>query len=307
MKAIFYIEAPFQLLSAYEAISYFSIKKYKILIRFSGIESNDMQLIKLIDLLNINNNNLEYVTINVQNRNFLDYLKSFLLILSGYIHQYKYKYIFIGNLDSKILKQVVKLVKQEKIILLDDGIKSIIFQKSFTKKYNFNLFTMLTDLKAIGAQKVDYNNFNQIKKMSTSIEYSNDVLFIGSKLSEIGIVTEEYYLKYIKRIAHYYSDSNILYITHRGESKEKLIKIKSINNIEIVSLDYPLELYPLYNHTLPLNIASFYSAALISLLKLYPKTDVKSFFIKNPLCYKREVTEAYNYIEKYIEVYTLDV
>jgi hypothetical protein len=306
-NSLFYIEAPFQLLSAYEAIGDYNLKQYKIIVRLSGVKNNDNQILNLVKILFEDDSRIEYIFIKITNRRIIDYLKIVFLIIKSYTIQYKYQYIFIGNLESKILAKIVRIINKEKVILLDDGIKSITFQNNFSNKYYYNLYTMLDKLKTIEKQKIVYNKFSRLQLMIKGIEKREDILFIGSKLSEAGIVTEEYYINMIKKISLKYSKKNILYITHRGEMIDKLNKLSQCNNIKIIQLDYPIEFFPIYYNYLPSMVISFYSAALISLYKIYPTIKIESYLLKNiDKFFVEDIYNSYKYIEQYIEVIKID-
>ena len=50
-KSIFFVEAPFQVLSAYEAIPFFSLEDYSLVVRLSGEKANDIQLKQIVNFL----------------------------------------------------------------------------------------------------------------------------------------------------------------------------------------------------------------------------------------------------------------
>lgn len=307
MKGLFFIEAPFQLLSAFEAIEDYQLSDYKIIIRLSNIRNNDVQLKTLVNILFQDNQKIVFHTINVHNRNLKDYLLTFYLLIYSFIFQAKYNHIFIGNLDSGILSLIVKAIKRSKIVLLDDGIKSITFQKTFNKTYKFNLYTMLQGLSPLPNQIIKYNHFIKFKRLLKNIIYKDEIFLIGSKLSESGIISEDYYLKSVEEIAKRHNKYPIKYIIHRGEDPKKLKKISLIQNINIMQLDYPIEFFPIYNKYSPIMIISFYSASLISLKKLYPKINALSYKINyTNIDYRDKIDQVYQYISQYIDVIDLD-
>jgi len=307
-KSLFLIEAPFQLLSAYEAIYDYDINQYTIIIRLSNIENNDLQLKKLVNILFKNDEQVKYISLSAKNKSFLEYLKSLYYIICFSIYQIKYSKIFFGNLESGFLSKIIKLTKHNKIILLDDGIKSIIFQNKFSENMFYNLYTMVDDLKYIPNQEIVVNRFNRLHKLLKSVHYTDDIMFIGSKLSEVNIIEESYYIALIKEISKQYEGEIIKYVQHRGENKEKLLKIAQINNIEVIKLEYPLEFYPLYSSLLPKTIVSFYSAALISMRKLYPESTMIAYkFDFTTYEQKENIEKAYEYLTKHMKVVELNV
>jgi len=303
MKSLFFIESPLQLLNACEAVEKYSITDYKIIARLSNMLQNDEQIKFVIDKLNIKN--IEFITISTKDRRFKDYVKLF---------YYKYIYkipkdidtIFIGNYDSSFLNLIMKNVNKEKIILLDDGAKTIDIQKKFTDTKNYNLFTMY-DLKTYKNQTIVKNDFTSLQsKIEKLNKNKNKILFLGLKLSEIGIVTEEYYVEQLIKIAQFYATKEIIYVSHRGESKTKLDKLNMFKNIQVVQLDYPVELYGLYNDEIPYNVASFYSTALLTMKNIY-NIEAHSFrFDYSHSKYKIAIDNVYSYYEKYFEVKNLN-
>jgi hypothetical protein len=298
MKSLLFIESPLQLLNAFEAIEKFQLKDYSTIIRLSNIEKNDKQMKFLVDKLDIKN--VLYITINIKNRTIIDYMKIFFYRVK-YIFA-KLDQIFIGNYDSGFLQFIMKQFNQNNIVLLDDGAKSIDIQKKFTEQSNYNLFTMY-NFKPFNSQILYKNNYRALKmKLNDLIIDADTIMFLGLKLCEIGIITEDYYIEKIKQIAYLYSDYKILYISHREEKKSKLEKIRNISNIIVKELDYPIELYGLYEDVIPYKVASFYSTALYTMKNIY-NIEAESFvFDYSQSEYKDLIDNVYNYYNKYILV-----
>jgi len=303
VKAIFFIESPLQLLNAYEAKSFFEVQEYIYYIRFSGLVNNDKQLLNLIKVLDLKN--IERITINTTSRSIKDYIT---LLYYKYIYKVPSSFdkVFIGNFDSGFFNLIIKKINKSKIILLDDGAKSIDIQKNFSEENYYNLFTMY-NLKIFSQQKVFKNSYNQLQKNLKNITRNkNKILFLGLKLSEIGIVTEEYYLQQIQKIVNNYGEKELIYISHRGENRNKIDKIIAIQNIKVLELDYPVELYGLYNEEIPYKVASFYSTALYTMKNIY-NIEAESFmFDFSHSKYKTTIANVYSYYEKYFEVIDLN-
>jgi hypothetical protein len=288
-KAIFFIEAPFQLISVYEAIFTFSLEKsYVLMVRMSGNEENDSQLRKVVSLLFNCKEKIHYIYIKNQNKTFKDYLKIVYYVLKLSITQIKYNYVFIGNIESGFLSLLVKFVNRDKIFLLDDGVKNLINQNNFSNADNYNMFTMLTTIKPLIGQSIKYNSFKNIKNITFPKTLSSKLdkeitLFLGSKIVELDVISKSSYLEYLQYVLDDSKEDLMIYIPHRGEKLDKLkdIKIK-YSNFYIQHLDLPIELYQLDD--LPIkSILSFYSAALISLKLKYP--DKKIYYL--PFKYKK--------------------
>jgi len=307
MKALFFIEAPFQLLSAYEAISVYGVTKYKIFIRLSGKKNNDLQIIKLSETLFKNKLNIKYFCIKADKKSFLDLLVLIYIKINYIFINYKYDYIFIGNYDSKVLKIIINSIKKDRLILLDDGIKNILFQNNFNNNNNFNMFTMLTSIKPYLTQNIKYNFFLKFKNIlkTVNIEMSDMVLFIGVDISESGIISEKQYLYFVEMLSRKYK--NIIYIPHRAEFELKVNLINTFSNILVENINYPIELYPYYKQSIPTHILSFYSGALVSMNCLYPEIDITSYkFDYKNSSNTINLESVYNLLENYVKVVEID-
>lgn len=301
MVNLYLIESPFQLLCAFEAIGKFESEENEVWIRYSKKIKNDKQLKFILNKLQDTEAcKIKEVTISSVNRNMTDYFKIILCKLYLATNLFKYQKIFIGNFDSKFINAVVSFNK--KVILLDDGAKTINIQSAFTNDKNYDWFTMY-DLKPFKNQALYLNRFPKIRKLLSDIITRDDtVLFIGAKLSECGIISDSYNIELISKISERYSDCKIEYVPHRGDSSEKLSKLNDIPNLEILNIDYPIELWGLYNTSLPELVVSFYSTALISLNKIY-KTPAFAFkFNYDKAPNKTAINSIYEYFSKYITV-----
>lgn len=302
-RSIFFIEAPFQLLSAIEAMTYFDIVNYVFIIRLSNNEKNDNQLKRMIVEFKIDDKNINYILIEGKNKHFIDYIKIIYFILTYFLKNLKYEYIFIGNFDSALLYPLARLSKRNKIILLDDGIKNILIQDKFNDNYNYDLFTMLIDLKKYKNQKIHINDFKNFKNnLSNNLDKKQEILFIGTDLSEAKLISENDYVSLIENLANK-NEQKIVYIPHRSEIYSKLEKIKQIKNIKIEYINYPIEFYFYYNNFYMGNVISFYTGALVSLKIIYEFYDIKF------ICYKltnnpSNLDNVYKYLENYVEVKT---
>jgi hypothetical protein len=303
MINLFFIESPLQLLNAYEAINSFNITKYKIVIRLSGEKLNDIQIKNIINHLDIKN--VTYISINTKNRTIFDYIK---IMMSTVRYLFtNVDNVFIGNYDSRFLNLIMKQFNRKKIILLDDGSKTISIQNKFVEKNKYyDMFTMY-DIEPILNQHIYKNDYNSIRSLCQSREKNNqDILFLGMKLSEIGIITEEYYLKLISKISRYYKDKNIIYIPHRGESNSKISLVKNYKNIVIKYIEYPVELYGLYEDTIPGKVVSFYSTALLTIKNIYKIEAECLNFNYSKSMYKDDIDSIYNYYIDYLKVLDTD-
>jgi len=303
-KGLFIVEAPFQLVSAYEAIKAYKLTDYQIHIRLS--QNNNMQLKNVAKILfEKDEKKISYFYIENKNRQWKDYLTAIRYYLYSFFYRFFYHYIFIGNYESRFLYPIVKMVGKNKIVLLDDGIKGFLIYNNFSDNFSYNMFTMLNTLKPFHNQIILYNQFNRLKsfhKKNLLSKYQNDnIIFLGSKLSEASIISSDYYIKMMGKVLSIYQNFNIIYIPHRGENIQKLDNLqKDFNNFTIKEIDFPVELYILMENSIPKEVLSFYSAALLSVKSIYPEIIVKAILFDYSLSkFKNSIDLAYQNLKNY--------
>ncbi|MEL0659749.1 hypothetical protein V6255_11430 [Psychromonas arctica] len=304
-KDFLFIESPLQLLNAYEAVNYFKLSSYRIIIRLSGKKNNDNQLLHLIAFLQIKE--FEIININAKEKNFIDFCKIFFFICKYTCNSLISDRIFLGNFGAGFFSILLKIYNKNKVILLDDGSKTLSIQRSFSNINYYTLFSLYS-LRPIKNQRIYKNRYSMTLNMLNDLDRKTDgksVLFLGAKIAEIGMVKEEYYLSLMKEISIYYSAFNIIYIPHREENPFKLELISQYLNIKVKKIDYPVELYGIYENIIPVKVASFFSTALITMMNIY-KLDVESFcFDYSSVKNKKSLDELYDYQEKYMSVIKL--
>lgn len=300
------VESPFQLLSAYEAIESYSLQSYKLLIRLSRKEHNDTQLLKLSNQLFPSQKNITYYTIGAAERTLRDLGIIFLLWLFVQVYSLKLDLFFVGNIDSKLIRLVTAMVPRRKLVVLDDGTTSLIVQKRSTSLKYYNFFTMLYSLKSYSGQTIRKHKFSAIRKilLGQVTATKGKSLFIGSCLCECDIILQQKYIELVAKVAADNNTEEMLYIPHRFESEEKLSLLEEIKGVSIERIDYPIELFCLYHETIPENIISFYSGALISLKILYGNLisvcGVKFDYSDSKLA--DDLDSIYSELEQYITI-----
>lgn len=304
-NSVLLVESPFQLLCANEAIKHFKLDSSIIYIRYSLIKSNDEQINKLLEILSpvasIKKN-----FIRVSNKRVSDYYKIIYNYTLFFFKRKSVSKLFVGNLESSFFKSIYSHYDRDRIVLLDDGAKTLTIQKEFSQDYYYDLFTIYR-LKSIDKQNIFFNDFGWIKKQIKE-KYENDnILFLGSKLNESGIISEEYYLELLKKISNYFVNKSILYIPHRGEEPNKLKKISMMENVTVKELKYPVELYGLYEEAIPKTVVSFYSTALYTMQTMYNLKAISFMFEYDNSKYKDAIDNVYNYYKREMDVVSLKV
>jgi len=304
--ALFLIESPLNLLCAWEAVDSFQLDLYKFIIRINSEDKNNKQMLSLLSDLKIRRENITFASIKSEGHVFFRTLPSVKFTAKCLIKSLKFDKVFIGNLDSKLLNFLAIIIGKKKVIVYDDGTKTLVTQRKFNNRYYFNLFTMY-DLNLIDQQVIYTNNFNRIRQLIGKVTLIDEgVMLLGGKWSEEGIISERNYFLKIQKICHIHKDKKIMYIPHRSENEDKLRYIASIANLAIKKLEYPVELYGIYNEDMPKKIISFASTALITMKTLY-KVDIESYrFEFNHPNYNSYLEIIYKYYESRVPVFDLD-
>lgn len=324
------VESPFQLLCAIEAKEHFKTLNNTLIILDTGEKNNLLQIKNLLDL-----SNWDIVHIIPFNNNkLIQFLKSIQLI-------YKFKKIkldnlFIGEFRSDIMWLFVTNAKYINSYLLDDGSHTIHLQNNtfnnllhYNKGINsvkknllkiaflnglnrkvINLFTIYDFKNKYLNQNIIKNNFNFINtRIDNEFKSNQNIYFIGTNMVENNMLEEDYFFIMLKKIIKYYGkNKTIIYIPHRREKKDKLKNVEKLN-IQIKSINLPIEIYFLLNQIKPNHIASFASTALYTLSKIYSISKVDSFeidfkFLKKE--YHEKFRSIYSFQSKYYKLIKLD-
>jgi len=239
--------------------------------------------------------------------------------LSRYLGEVNY--IFVGYTRYIYMSHFINVTSHKKLVLLDDGNGTLELVKqrnqsfstvsgiSFKKKLKRNAkrffqgvkdeeknsacFFTVYDIKPGLNDKVLKNDFSYLRSNVGTLPDSDDVYFIGSPLSEVGIMSQTSYLDNLGKVKKYFSDSKLVYISHRRDSAEKLELIKSDIGIDVVSFEYPIEYQLAFIGPRPKILASFFSAALDSCRLIFSdKLTVISFRLDMTDSPKREKIES---------------
>jgi len=210
------------------------------------------------------------------------------------------EYFFVGYARYVYMKHLVNITPHRKIVSLDDGnatlelakergfspnnIKSLPLKKKiklFLRKYiqglNSNEFSRLEffTIYNIDLDRKDSlvkHNFSYLKSRIENISRTEEVYFIGSPLSETGIVSKSSLLENLKRVKSYYKGKNIVYISHRRESEINLKEISRELGMKVIQFEYPIEYQLAMKGPRPVVLASFISSALDSCSLIFGDT-----------------------------------
>lgn len=289
---LYIVESPLQLLCAYESISE-NNQPYTLLLRMTGRGNNDLHLINCAQSLDVN---FQKIVVRTEKVKF-DLLLNIFNILR--LSAKKYETVYLGSYYSNFLKILKKLFKCNEIYYLDDGLATLRAQKEILKKQvPVNWYTFF-ELKGISDQKIIRHDFKNVKKKLTD-KKSDGCYFIGQPYHLMNGYTKEDYLSAVKVAMEHSQTGKLKYIPHRVED---VSVIKDLNNLEIVELNIPVELYFISIDTIPESIYSCYSTALITLNSLLPNINIVSLHLEKIKSNSDEIPIVYEYFEKtYIKV-----
>ncbi|MFP3873203.1 MAG: polysialyltransferase family glycosyltransferase [Thiohalophilus sp.] len=199
------------------------------------------------------------------------------------------QYIFVGDNNNPLMRHFVNSLDHQYTVLLDDGTATLgvarqrmegkvtrkpnriskrvrlalkrIFQRLNDRQPESVVFFTAYNVPVRDNDRVITNDFTYLRSRALCSKVTDTVYFLGSPLSEAGFMTEDSYLDYIKRVRKYYAERNILYISHRRESQEKLGKIKDNYGLDIACFEFPVEYQLALAGPRPVELASFISSA----------------------------------------------
>jgi|GEM_PF-5938955 len=263
MSVLVYVESPYQLENA---IKYLldgnKSEGFRVIIRDN---SNETQLSQMKSLIS-NSGLIDVSFIKLTGGGLMR-----LLLYPFVLLRVLYKGVFsttviIGDARSIVAFPLIKLAEvfNRRIVLVDDGLYLLSYIKNiFRKKYT--VYTRLP----LGAL-IEKNSMSlifkpcEITKAPCKADFSGQVNFIGMKISEIGFVTEKFYIEYLKKILQKFNGHSFNYYAHRGESLDKLRIIEKIG-YKVITPSISIEKYLIDKGAYKGIYVTFFSTALYNL------------------------------------------
>lgn len=292
------VESPLQLLAAIEYIHRFGNNNVLLIIRKNGNVRND----QILDELRRRYVLAETVILLINKDS--NYLKLFFITIRLFfwrIIKVSPQEIVVGDLRSLWIQILLFRFSNSKVTLIDDGNVILEFvEKDLlgNLKYNFNtrsrilirkriqqlkkdeilFFTIFQSLITDGTKfcienKLSY--FRDKRIVTEGFKVTKQIFFIGSPLSEEGIISLQDELKLIEKCRAVFAEYKFFYILHRRESSNKISKL--LPEREILKFDLPLELQFLTQDKIPEVVCSIFSTALLSLSILFEDIKCYSF------------------------------
>ena len=107
------------------------------------------------------------------------------------------------------------------------------------------------------------------------------------------------YIEYIKSVIDNNRGKKIVYIPHKGESKDSSVRLLVDKNFKFLLIDMPVELYFLQQNITPSHVISFFTTAFFTLKLFFPDSKFNSIFISKDLLLKKqkEIHKHYDFIK----------
>ncbi len=301
IPSVFLIESPLQLFNAIEAKNFFKLKKCKLIVVYSQNVYNNLQIDQLLNFY-LEWDSVHKITPASRKRFKVLTVKKIINELS-LIAKEKFHYVFIGDYRPEFMLHFCNISKYNKLVILDDGTATIDIMKDYLclKKKNkikpllksillgFNLkdkkdlFFFSIYKNSLLENQIIKNNYTYFKSVIDGFKFNkNSVIFLGSKIVELNVISQEKYLMYLSNLKNKFGEKKITYIPHRHESDTKLKVINQTLNINIVRSDSIIEFYLVNNKELPYAVTGFFCSALLNLKILFNgKLRITSFYIQN--------------------------
>ncbi|MFC3095057.1 hypothetical protein DRW07_16875 [Alteromonas sediminis] len=136
------------------------------------------------------------------------------------------------------------------------------------------------------------NNLRCIYKLFDAVD-SSSMVFIGTNMVELGMSTADQYHSIVKEIIQS-TNKKVIYIPHRGQSKENNELFKSkFPTVEFLTLDMPLELWIHEQHKPPGHIVGFYSTAFYIANLAFPQINLTCIAFTQNMLDKAEETHVF--------------
>lgn len=202
-------------------------------------------------------------------------------------------YVFIGDNNNIYMRHFAHVVSHRQSVLLDDGTSTLDIAcqrlqgvrqrkpariskrlKRLAKRWLQGLrdeqpeqveFFTVYNIEVSASDRRVKNDFRFLRRHAQTLKQSDDVYFLGSPLSEVGLMDEEEYLCQLGRVRAHWPDAAMVYVAHRRESVEKLKQIETQLSMAVRLFDFPIEYQIAVLGPRPRQIISFFTSALDNL------------------------------------------
>lgn len=203
------------------------------------------------------------------------------------------QYIFVGDNNNPLMRHFVNSLHHEHTVLLDDGTATLdiarqrmqgqtarkpnrlskkirlaakrVLQKLNDQQPDSVEFFTAYNIEVSNSDRVISNDFSYLRKQAKDLPVTDAIYFLGSPLSEVGLMTEADYLQQLLMVRAEYADRDFVYVAHRRENRHKLDAISQYPGAQVRLFEYPVEYQLAILGPRPTTIASFFTSALDNL------------------------------------------
>ncbi len=244
--------------------------------------------------------------------------------------------VVVQNIDDYVFLHIANQLEPDYLYCLDEGPKSLWTTELRKHSYGRNwieqagisfkrlamslffgykvaplkntIFFSCYDLAHGPTESLVRNSYDFLRAKAARLQPQEELIyFIGSSISEVGVVSEEYYLHSLARVKKDYPNQKMVYIAHRADDENKLKNIEENLGIPVVVFHIPFELQVAITGPVPRKIISFYSSVLVNMHTMFRGVvDVVSYRLperKIAKRYRDEVNTVYDYFLEVREEY----
>jgi len=295
---LFMIEAPFQFVSATQAARSTVLGSNILLIRLTGRERNDAQVLSLL-----NKSGYQWKRILfIDTTNFLKLAYQLLMLKATLLFENKnVNVLAFGDFYSYFSRFFYKLFSYNELWFLDDGIASLNLYRSkgkglevkpehlqskkvrsyFRKANNFKsktiilkTFLNINSMKPFVVDNIDLMDAFLAEKLPDQSKDNKVVYFLGAKLVEAGFLNRIEYWSICERVAQKFSNKKVIYLPHRQESECSVNEISEHFDFDVLRPSLPVEFYLCQLKSIPGEVISICSAALCTIPEVFPEIHV---------------------------------
>jgi hypothetical protein len=290
-ETLFLVGSPFQCLCMFEAVDYFELDKFDVIVTYS-----DTYSLSNIDIL-LKKNKVSYKKLKNSHIIF-DIIPIFFSLRKNYEN------IFIGdfNSDNDISIAYIYAKFRAKIYFLDDGLQILSYFSTYKKndqkiilKFIFNCYKLIAILKRINTPifftifAVTSRKFNVIRnplKRLTNVIKSKPIgIYIIGTNSSVLEFKENNYTNFLvslfKMLQNRFPYDDIFYCPHRRDSNfDQIISLCKSFQIQIFQPKVAVEIDFIENNINPKYLVGFSSNALFTLRLVYPETTIETVLFK---------------------------
>ncbi len=296
---IFLVKSPLQLLNAIEAVHSFSLSHCILVINYEANEQNNKQIESLLNL------HSWFAIIRVRKDKRPQFLIHYLIIRRIMSFSVEVQGIYIGDYRMDNFVKYLDAIPAKESVLLDDGAATIRMYNNYIsqnrrpkkgevekwikfaastllgirggKPYDLSLFTVF-DFPNSKNCKVHKNNYRFLSSAFADARVSQTKgIIIGAKTAELGMQSEENYIKLLRHTIDQHKEASWEYIPHRGEDAVKLSLIQDKLKLKVNMIDVPIEVYILSMTDRPYFVCGFVSSALLNIKCILPQLKTEAY------------------------------